>query len=63
MTAAQAGWADDILPGYQQATMALGADPDGEGDLFATLVRRSDGAPARHTVPCTARSLPPMTRC
>ncbi len=50
MTAAQAGWADDVLPGYQQATMALGADPDGEGDLFATLVRRSDGAPARHTV-------------
>ena len=50
MTAAQAGWADDVLPGYQQATMALGADPDGEGDLFATLVRRGDGTPARHTV-------------
>lgn len=50
MTAAQAGWAYDVLPGYQQATMALGADPDGEGDLFATLVRRGDGTPARHTV-------------
>ena len=42
MTAAQADWADDVLPGYQQATIALGADPDGEGDLFATVVRRTD---------------------
>ncbi|MBI3693104.1 MAG: alpha/beta hydrolase, partial [Mycolicibacterium aromaticivorans] len=30
--------------------MALGPDPDGEGDLFATLVRRADGTPANHTV-------------
>ena len=50
MTAAQAEWADDVLPGYQQSTLALGTDPDGEGQLFATLVRRSDGAPAAHTV-------------
>jgi alpha-beta hydrolase superfamily lysophospholipase len=50
VTAARAEWADDVLPGYQQATMALGPDPDGEGDLFATLVRRADGAPAAHTV-------------
>ena len=25
-------------------------DPDGEGELFATLVRRADDRPARHTV-------------
>ncbi|TGD87085.1 alpha/beta hydrolase [Mycolicibacterium sp. CH28] len=30
--------------------MALGPDPDGEGDLFATLVRRAGGAAARHAV-------------
>ncbi|AQT82905.1 alpha/beta hydrolase [Mycolicibacterium litorale] len=30
--------------------MALGADPDGEGDLFATLVRRTDETPAPHAV-------------
>ncbi|WP_099249999.1 alpha/beta hydrolase [Mycobacterium sp. shizuoka-1] len=30
--------------------MALGPDPDGEGELFATLVRRADEAPAAHTV-------------
>lgn len=35
----------DELPDYLQRTLALGADPDGEGDLFATLVRRRD-APA-----------------
>ncbi|MBB3604673.1 alpha-beta hydrolase superfamily lysophospholipase [Mycolicibacterium sp. BK556] len=50
MTAARAEWADDVLTGYQQATMALGPDPDGEGDLFATLVRRAEGTPAAHTV-------------
>ena len=46
MTAAQAEWVDDVLDGYAQSTCALGADPDGEGELFATLVRRSDPAPA-----------------
>ncbi|KDE97947.1 alpha/beta hydrolase [Mycolicibacterium aromaticivorans JS19b1 = JCM 16368] len=50
MTPRQADWVDDVLSGYQQATMALGPDPDGEGDLFATLVRRADGKPATHTV-------------
>ncbi|MDZ4233086.1 MAG: alpha/beta hydrolase [Dietzia sp.] len=38
------GWEPDVLPGYWQQTFALGPDPDGEGDLVATLVRR--GAPA-----------------
>jgi alpha-beta hydrolase superfamily lysophospholipase len=34
-----------VLPGYSQQTFGLGADPDGEGDLFATLVRRDGGPP------------------
>lgn len=46
MTAAQAGWADDVLTGYVQNTLALGADPDGEGELFATVVRNADPAPS-----------------
>lgn len=33
-------WEPDVLPGYARHTMALGRDPDGEGELFATLVRR-----------------------
>ncbi len=31
-----------MLPGYWQQTLALGPDPDGEGDLVATLVRRGE---------------------
>jgi alpha-beta hydrolase superfamily lysophospholipase len=46
VTAAQAEWADDVLKGYVQSTLALGADPDGEGELFATLVRNADPAPS-----------------
>jgi len=42
VTAVQAEWTDDVLPGYRQSTLALGADPDGEGELFATLVRPAD---------------------
>jgi alpha-beta hydrolase superfamily lysophospholipase len=34
-----------VLPGYSQQTFGLGPDPDGEGDLFATLVRRDGGPP------------------
>jgi alpha-beta hydrolase superfamily lysophospholipase len=34
-----------VLPGYSQHTFGLGPDPDGEGDLFATLVRRDGGPP------------------
>jgi alpha-beta hydrolase superfamily lysophospholipase len=37
---AQARWEPDVLPGYRQLTVPLGPDPDGEGDLVATLVRR-----------------------
>ncbi len=40
-----------MLPGYWQCTFALGPDPDGEGELEATLVRRGEPDPsARHAV-------------
>ncbi len=45
-----AQWVDDVLPGYQQTTFDLGPDPDGEGNLAATLVRRGDGTPSTHAV-------------
>jgi alpha-beta hydrolase superfamily lysophospholipase len=35
-----------VLPGYWQQTFDLGPDPDGEGDLAATLVRRGEADPA-----------------
>lgn len=38
------GWAPDILPGYWQYTIPLGADPDGEGDIVATLIRHEPQA-------------------
>ncbi len=35
-------WRPDLLgDGYEQRTFALGPDPDGQGDVFATLVRRT----------------------
>jgi alpha-beta hydrolase superfamily lysophospholipase len=33
-------WTADVLAGYRQQTFELGPDPDGEGLLVATLVRR-----------------------
>ena len=40
-----------MLPGYWQQTFDLGPDPDGEGDLVATLVRRGEPDPsATHAV-------------
>jgi alpha-beta hydrolase superfamily lysophospholipase len=39
-----------VLPGYWRQTVALGPDPDGEGDLVATLIRRAEPAGARHAV-------------
>ena len=44
-----ADWTADVLPGYRQATAALGPDPDGEGEIFATLVRK-DAPPASTAV-------------
>lgn len=40
MTGDATGWMPDVLPGYQQRTIALGSDPAGEGDIVATLIRR-----------------------
>jgi len=34
------GWQPDVLPGYWQLTIPLGDDPDGEGVISATLLRR-----------------------
>ncbi len=44
------GWQPDVLPGYWQLTIPLGDDPDGEGDIDATLLRRGDAAPAADAV-------------
>jgi alpha-beta hydrolase superfamily lysophospholipase len=44
------GWVPDVLPGYWQHTLPLGRDPDGEGDIVATLIRRGDTATADHAV-------------
>src|SRR4029078_12733117 len=35
-------WEPDVLPGYWQQTLRLGPDPDGEGELVATLIRAGD---------------------
>lgn len=43
------GWVPDVLPGYWQCTLPLGPDPDGEGDIVATLIRRGD-ADSAHAV-------------
>jgi alpha-beta hydrolase superfamily lysophospholipase len=48
--ARQASWEPDVLPGYRQCTIPLGADPDSEGDIVATLVRRGDPSAPAHAV-------------
>lgn len=51
MSARGLSWEADVLPDYQRHTLALGRDPDGEGDLVATVVRRGRPQPgARHAV-------------
>ncbi len=45
------GWVPDVLPAYWQCTIPLGPDPDGEGDVVATLVRRGpDPTGSAHAV-------------
>ena len=44
------GWQPDVLPGYRQFTIPLGDDPDGEGEIVATLLRRGDPAKATDAV-------------
>jgi alpha-beta hydrolase superfamily lysophospholipase len=39
-------WEPDVLAGYWQQTFQLGPDPDGEGDLVATLVRFGEPDPS-----------------
>ncbi|MDR3663472.1 MAG: alpha/beta hydrolase [Mycobacterium sp.] len=46
----QPDWQPDVLPGYWQQTIALGPDPDGEGELVATVVRRGEPGPGSHAV-------------
>ncbi|BBY29377.1 alpha/beta hydrolase [Mycolicibacterium sediminis] len=46
MSGSPSTWEPDVLPDYWQQTLPLGPDPDGEGDLVATLVRRGAGGPA-----------------
>ncbi|MFT4299679.1 MAG: alpha/beta hydrolase [Aeromicrobium sp.] len=42
-------WVEDVLgSGYEQRTIELGADPDGEGDIVATLVRATEPVKATH---------------
>ncbi|BBX26277.1 alpha/beta hydrolase [Mycolicibacterium alvei] len=43
MTSREPAWEPDVLPGFWQQTIDAGPDPDGEGDLVATLVRRGPG--------------------
>jgi alpha-beta hydrolase superfamily lysophospholipase len=50
VTSSRPGWEPDVLPGYWQRTLGLGTDPDGEGELVATLVRRGEPNAARHAV-------------
>jgi alpha-beta hydrolase superfamily lysophospholipase len=50
VTAGRTEWVDDVLPGYRQTTVELGPDPDGEGELVATLVTRADGGQADRVV-------------
>lgn len=43
-------WEPDVLDGYYQTTLALGPDPDGEGQIAATLIRKGEPSAARHAV-------------
>lgn len=46
-------WQPDVLAGYRQRTLPLDSDPDGEGEIAATLIRRGENPPApgtRHAV-------------
>ncbi|MEW2480755.1 alpha/beta hydrolase [Mycobacterium sp. NPDC049093] len=46
MTSREPAWEPDVLPGFWQQTIDAGPDPDGEGHLVATLVRRGPAATA-----------------
>jgi alpha-beta hydrolase superfamily lysophospholipase len=46
VSASGPGWVPDVLPGFHSRTLPLGPDPDGEGELFATVVRRGAEQPS-----------------
>jgi len=50
VSSSASGWEPDVLPGYWRQTIALGPDPDGEGELVATLVRRGEATDAERAV-------------
>jgi alpha-beta hydrolase superfamily lysophospholipase len=50
VSSSASGWEPDVLPDYWRKTIALGPDPDGEGELVATLVRRGEATDAKHAV-------------
>lgn len=50
MTSREPAWEPDVLPGFWRQTIEVGPDPDGEGTLTATLVRRGEAAPHAHAV-------------
>ncbi|MDV3125222.1 alpha/beta hydrolase [Mycobacterium sp. 21AC1] len=50
MTSREPDWEPDVLPGFWQLTIDLGPDPDGEGQLVATLVRRGEPGTGGHAV-------------
>jgi alpha-beta hydrolase superfamily lysophospholipase len=50
VSSSASGWEPDVLPDYWRQTIALGPDPDGEGELVATLVRRGEATDAKHAV-------------
>jgi alpha-beta hydrolase superfamily lysophospholipase len=43
-------WVDDVIPGYRQITCELGPDPDGEGELVATVVTSAGGGTSEGVV-------------
>ena len=43
-------WEPDVLAGYYRTTLALGPDPDGEGQIAATLIRKGEPSASRHAV-------------
>jgi alpha-beta hydrolase superfamily lysophospholipase len=49
-----AAWQPDVLDGYWQCTIPLGPDPDDEGEIVATLIRKGPGengaTSAKHAV-------------
>ena len=52
MTFDKLEWSEDLLgPDFQAATLELGTDPDGEGDVCATLVRYCPAANAHDDRP------------